>query len=83
MKKVIMRTLYAGPCGNCHPEREIDLQDAEADGLVNGGYAEYASVASSHAAAYAEDEATATVAETSMTEQLETADAGPQRRKKG
>lgn len=45
MKKVIMKTNYAGPSGTCSPRKSTILEDNEADALVKGGYAEYAVVA--------------------------------------
>ena len=42
MIKVRMKTIYAGPEGTCQPGKEIDLDKEEAQSLVKGGYAEYA-----------------------------------------
>lgn len=36
---VKMRTQYAGPNGTCSPDKVIDLDQAEAQELVKGGYA--------------------------------------------
>jgi len=42
MVEVKLKTIYAGPRGNCGPGCVIELPDDEAKGLVDGGYAEYA-----------------------------------------
>lgn len=38
--RVLMRTQYAGPSGSAAPGGIIDLSEAEAGGLIAGGYAE-------------------------------------------
>ncbi len=38
--RVRMKTQYAGPGGSAGPGSTIDLEDAEANGLIAGGYAE-------------------------------------------
>lgn len=38
--KVKLKTVYAGPRGNCGPGAVIDLPDKEAQGLIDGEYAE-------------------------------------------
>ena len=37
--RVKMKTIYAGASGTCQPDHIIDLPEAEAKGLVDGGYA--------------------------------------------
>lgn len=38
--RVKLRTMYSGPRGNCGAGCVIDLPDNEAQGLIDGGYAE-------------------------------------------
>jgi hypothetical protein len=38
--RVKMLTTYAGPAGSCAPGKTIDLPEAQAKGLIDGGYAE-------------------------------------------
>lgn len=38
--KVKLKTVYAGPRGNCGPGSVIDLPADEAKGLIDGDYAE-------------------------------------------
>jgi len=38
--RVRMKTQYAGPGGSAGPGVTIDLEEAEANGLIAGGYAE-------------------------------------------
>ena len=41
MKKIIMKTLAAGPSGSLVPGQVVSLPDEEAKQMVNGGYAIY------------------------------------------
>lgn len=41
MVQVRMKTIYAGPNGNCQPGGIISVDEVEAVELVNGRYAEY------------------------------------------
>lgn len=42
MKKIVMKTLLAGPDGALAPGQEVSMPDERADSLVKGGYAQYA-----------------------------------------
>lgn len=37
--RVKLKTIYAGPNGTKQPGAEMDVSDAEAKALINGGYA--------------------------------------------
>ena len=39
MKKIIMKTLAAGPSGSLIPGQVVSLPDEEAEALLRGGYA--------------------------------------------
>ena len=41
MKKIMMKTLAAGPSGSLIPGQVVSLPDEEAKQMVNGGYAVY------------------------------------------
>lgn len=41
MKKIMMKTLVAGPEGSYSPGQTVALPEKEAEELVDGGYAQY------------------------------------------
>ncbi len=41
MKEIRLKTIMAGPDGVLHPGQVVSMEDAQADDLVEGGYAEY------------------------------------------
>ena len=41
MKKIVMKTLVAGPEGSYSPGQVVSLPDEQAEELVAGGYAQY------------------------------------------
>lgn len=79
--KVKMRTYYAGPSGSCGAGATIDLADAEARGLIAGGYATEVETATAPAPDVAL-EAAAEAAETADAPAPETA-AAPAARPRG
>lgn len=70
--RVKMRTSYAGPAGSCAAGGIVDVPEAEAAGLVAGGYAEVVPVPAP--APIVEE-----VAETATAPAVETATAPPMR----
>ncbi len=80
MKRVRMRSNYAGPAGSCSAGGEINLPDAEAKGLIEGGYATEIAAAVKPAPKARKPKAKA---ETATAEPaVERADAPPARRRK-